>query len=83
VEASLLHRLNEAEAEAAIALCAQVLLGREGEDWRITGLDPEGVDLRRGGAVARLPFARPAEDADAALAAFAGLAAEARRRNGP
>jgi putative heme iron utilization protein len=82
-EASLLHRLNEPEAAAAIALYAQVLLGREGEDWRVTGLDPEGADVRRGGAVARLPFAEPAEDADAALAALAGLAAEARSRSDP
>jgi len=78
-EAALLRRLNETEA-AAIALCARALLGREGDGWRLTGIDAEGADLRRGGAVARLQFAPPVADADAAFAAVTGLVAQARRR---
>jgi putative heme iron utilization protein len=77
-EPALLRRLNETEA-AAIAVGAGVLLGLAGDGWRLTGIDPEGADLRRGGAVARLPFAAPVGDAEEALAAVAGLAAEARR----
>lgn len=81
-EAAILRRLNETEADA-IAICAQILLGRAGEGWRLTGVDAEGADLRCGGAVARLPFAEPVSSADAALAAFADLAAEAKRRSAP
>jgi heme iron utilization protein len=78
-EGEILRRLNETEAPA-IALCARVMLGG-GDGWSLTGLDAEGADLRRGGAVARLPFAEPVGDAPAALAAFADLVAEARRRD--
>jgi heme iron utilization protein len=81
-EGEILRRLNETEAPA-IALCARVMLGGGGDGWSLTGLDAEGADLRRGGAVARLPFAEPVGDAPAALAAFADLVAEARRRDAP
>jgi putative heme iron utilization protein len=81
-EGEILRRLNETESQA-IALCARVLLGGAGDGWRLVGVDAEGADLRRGGAVARLPFAEPAGNAAAALAAFADLAAEARRRDAP
>jgi putative heme iron utilization protein len=81
-EPETLSRLNGTEA-GAIALCARVLLGLEGDDWRVTGIDPEGADLRRGGTVARLPFPEPAADAAAALAAITGFAAEAKRRSVP
>lgn len=29
-------------------------LGLEGDGWRMTGIDPEGLDLRRAGSIARL-----------------------------
>lgn len=29
-------------------------LGLEGDGWRVTGIDPEGLDLRRAGSIARL-----------------------------
>jgi putative heme iron utilization protein len=49
-----------AEAEAEI-LDAERLLGRAAGGWRLTGIDPEGLDLRRpmdaGGETARLDFA--------------------------
>jgi putative heme iron utilization protein len=55
LEESIVAHMNEDHADA-IHLCATRLLGREGEGWRMTGVDAEGVDLRRGGAVARLAF---------------------------
>ena len=62
----------------AVALYAKVLLGRTGEDWRMTGCDPEGIDLRHGGDIARLDFERPVGDAEAAQAELVRLARRAR-----
>ena len=57
----------------AVALYAQVLAGAEGEDWRMTGCDSEGFDIRSGGRVHRVAFARPiAEAAWAQVEALAG-----------
>lgn len=38
---------------------AGALLGRAGGGWRMTGIDPDGFDLRLGGRTARLEFDRP------------------------
>lgn len=57
-EPDILEHLNEDRAEA-IALYAQRLLGRAGAGWRMTGIDPEGIDLRCNGETARLDFAAP------------------------
>ncbi|HEX3499109.1 MAG TPA: pyridoxamine 5'-phosphate oxidase family protein [Stellaceae bacterium] len=69
-EAALVDELNEGDPGA--------LLGRKGEGWRLTGIDAEGLDLRRAGMVARLDFSAPVGDAAAARAAFARLEATAR-----
>lgn len=45
-----------------------------GSGWTVTGVDPEGCDLRRGGAVARLAFESRATDAETARAAFRRVA---------
>ncbi|MBI4185112.1 MAG: pyridoxamine 5'-phosphate oxidase family protein [Proteobacteria bacterium] len=58
-EAALLADLNREYAEA-LALIAGRLLRRRGRSWRMTGLDPEGIDLApRTGRRARLQFDRP------------------------
>ncbi len=41
--------------------------------WVVTGLDPDGCDLRRSGAIARLDFDAPASSAGAVNAALAAL----------
>lgn len=66
-EAGIVNHMNDDHADA-LQLYAEKLLGLSGGGWRMTGIDAEGIDLRRGGQVARLPF-------DAPLAA----AAEARK----
>ena len=48
-----------------------VWLARHG--WRVTGVDREGIDLRRDGIVARLEFPTPADSADAAAQAVDNL----------
>jgi heme iron utilization protein len=57
-EPEILKRMNEDHADA-IAGYARRLLHREGEGWRMTGIDPEGIDLRRNGETARLDFSAP------------------------
>jgi len=76
-ESDILQHMNQDHAEA-IELYATRLAGASGGDWRMTGIDPEGIDLRRGGAVARLDFPVPVGDAEGARAALVRLAREAR-----
>src|SRR6185312_16912377 len=76
-EASILAHMNE-DHRATIDLYAQRLLGRSGQGWRLTGVDPDGADLRLDAAAARLEFAAPVADADAVRREFIRLASEAR-----
>src|SRR6266478_4270953 len=55
-EAEIIAHMNADHADA-IALYAAHLLRRQGTGWRMTGIDPEGIDLRREGDTARLDFA--------------------------
>jgi putative heme iron utilization protein len=64
-EPRIVAHMNEDYGDA-IVLCANVLLGRAGDGWRMTGIDTEGCDLRRIGTVARLPFDMPVEDGESA-----------------
>ena len=47
---------------------------KRGPGWHMTGLDPEGADLRRAGETARVDFAEPVFDGTAALSALASAA---------
>jgi hypothetical protein len=76
-EAEILERMNGEQGPDVDAL-ANHLVGRHESGWRLTGVDPEGCDLRRGGAVARLDFTTLARDADDARAELANLIREAR-----
>jgi putative heme iron utilization protein len=70
-EAALLDRLNET-AGLADRLARQET-GRSAAGWRITGIDAEGIDLRREGMVARAEFAAAVAAADAIGAAVDSL----------
>jgi heme iron utilization protein len=61
VEESAVAHMNEDHGEA-LALYATRLAGAPAADWRATGLDPEGIDLVAGDAVARVPFDRRVAD---------------------
>ncbi|HEX3883306.1 MAG TPA: DUF2470 domain-containing protein [Stellaceae bacterium] len=76
-ESGIVEHMN-ADHGGAVALCAERLLGRGGDGWRLTGIDPEGVDLRRGAETARLDFAKPVHDAVTARAALIALVDQAR-----
>jgi putative heme iron utilization protein len=82
-EASAIAHMNEDHADA-VQLYATKLLdapsGGEGSAWRVTGIDPDGLDLARGDAVLRLPFAARVTTAAQLREILAGLAKQARGR---
>jgi len=77
-EEALVARLNGAAGMAD--RLARLGTGRQANGWRVTGVDPEGIDLRRDGSVSRLEFPAPADDPDAAAAAIDGLLQAAKPR---
>jgi len=70
-EDSLTARMN-GQGGLADAL-ARGTAGRTGTGWRITGVDPEGIDLRRKGSVARAEFSMPVMDEAGAESAALAL----------
>jgi hypothetical protein len=80
-EAEIVGHMN-ADHGNALAAIATGLLGRPGPTgpgaWVMTGIDPEGCDLRAGGRRVRAGFAAPVRDPGAARAALVALARKAR-----
>jgi heme oxygenase (biliverdin-IX-beta and delta-forming) len=76
-EPDIVGHMNEDHADA-VDLYANGLLGRAGSGWRMTGIDPEGCDLRREATVARLDFEHPVSDASGARAVLVDLVEKAR-----
>jgi len=78
-EESAVDHMNADHAEA-VRLYATRLLGEPDADWRITGIDPDGVDLGAGPLRARLDFIKPVTTAAALRHRLAQLALQARGR---
>jgi heme iron utilization protein len=78
-EAGAVAHMNDDHAEA-VRLYATKLLGAEDGAWRLTGLDPDGLDLARGDATLRLKFAQPVLTAEQLRKVVVELAAQARGR---
>ena len=76
-EPDIVKHMNEDHAEA-VELYATRLGGAGGTGWRMTGIDPEGIDLRRAGSVVRLDFPVPVGDPEGARAALVRFARQAR-----
>jgi putative heme iron utilization protein len=76
-ESDILAHMNADHADT-LDLYATRLAGQSGTGWRLTGIDPEGADLRRAGGVARLDFGRPVRNAQEVRRAFIELAQRAR-----
>ena len=76
-EGDIVAHMNDDHADA-VALYAVALLGRSDGAWRMTGIDPWGIDLRNGGEIARLGFDAPAASADDARRALVALVRKAR-----
>jgi putative heme iron utilization protein len=77
-EPGILKHMNEDHADA-VDNYARRLLGREGAAWRMTGIDPEGIDLRSHTEIARIDFVAPVMTPDAARAVLVQLAMDARK----
>ena len=76
-EPDVVEHMNEDHADA-VELYATVLLGQPGGGWKLTGIDPEGCDLRLEGRTARLDFDHPVADAEAARMELVRLVRKAR-----
>jgi len=76
-EAGAVTHMNDDHAEA-VRLYATKLLGAEDGPWRLTGLDPDGLDLARGDATLRLPFPERVTGAEQLRKVVVALAAKAR-----
>ena len=75
-EGAVAH-MNDDHAEA-VRLYATKLMGAEDGPWRLTGLDPDGLDLARGDATLRLPFPQRVTNAEQLRKVVVELAAKAR-----
>jgi heme iron utilization protein len=78
-EAGAVEHMNQDHAEAT-QLYATRLLGEEAGPWRITGIDPDGVDLAAGDKTARLPFRERITGAGPMRMALVAFAKEARAK---
>ena len=78
-EASAVAHMNDDHADA-VALYATELLGGAAGPWRVTGLDPDGLDLACGDAVLRLEFPQRIATAARLREVLADLAREGRER---
>ena len=76
-EASAVAHMNEDHADA-VRLYATKLLGAEDGPWRLTGIDPDGLDLARGDTTLRLAFAERVTTAQQLRKVVVDLAAKAR-----
>jgi putative heme iron utilization protein len=78
-EGAVAH-MNDDHAEA-VRLYATKLLDAEDGPWRLTGLDPEGLDLVLGETPLRLPFPARVTTAAELREVVVGLAQEARAKD--
>lgn len=76
-EPGIVGHMNEDHGDA-VQLYAEKLIGRTAGGWTMTGIDPEGVDLRRRGETARLDFDAPLTSAGEARKVLVALVARAR-----
>lgn len=81
-ESDIVAHMNDDHADA-VAAYAVALLGRPDGLWRMTGIDPWGIDLRNGGEIARLAFDTPVLTPDGARKALVSLVRQARTGNSP
>jgi heme iron utilization protein len=76
-EAGIVAHMNGDHADT-LDLYASALLGQTGSGWLMTGVDRDGIDLRRRERTARLAFAAPVHTPEEVRAELVRLAARAR-----
>lgn len=79
-EASAVAHMNEDHAEATRLYAVRLLRKRPGK-WRISGIDPDGLDLMLGDETARLAFAKRVTSGRALRLVLKDLADQARALN--
>lgn len=77
IETGAVSHMNADHAEA-VRLYATKLLGEKDAAWRLTGIDPEGLDLAFGDTTLRLPFPQRVTTAQQLRSTVVELAAKAR-----
>ena len=78
-EESAIAHMNADHADA-VRLYATKLLRADDGPWRLTGLDPDGLDLALGDATLRLPFPQRVTNAEQLRKVVVELAQQARSR---
>jgi len=76
-EADAIEHMNADHADA-VRLYATKLAGVKDGPWRLTGIDPEGIDMAFADKTARVVFSTPVTDAAMLRKALAAMAAKAR-----
>lgn len=76
-EQSAIVYMNE-DHRATVALFARRIARRTGDGWLVTGIDCDGMDLRLGDEIARVPFVSSVETPQALRERLAEMAASAR-----
>jgi putative heme iron utilization protein len=77
-ERDITEHMNSDHSQA-VGLYARALAGAPAGDWRLSGIDPEGIDLLCGERAVRIVFPKPIAGPAEARAALVALAAAARR----
>lgn len=77
-EESIVSHMNSDHSDA-VALYANRLAGRAGAGWRMTGVDPEGMDLALGGETCRVSFDAAVSSAGEVKGALISLLQTARQ----
>ncbi|HET7210707.1 MAG TPA: DUF2470 domain-containing protein [Methyloceanibacter sp.] len=78
-EAEIIEHMNADHADA-LELYATTLAGAAPGGWRMTGIDPEGLDIVQGSEARRVLFAERADTPEAARKELVKLATEGRAR---
>jgi heme iron utilization protein len=79
IEESAVEHMNADHADA-VRLYATKLLGEPDGAWRVTGVDPDGLDLALGDRIARMPFPTRIVSGTALRKALAEAGAQARAK---
>lgn len=80
IESEVVQHMNDNHGDA-LRLIGQNLIGRRGKHWWMTGIDPDGMDMRCGVSRHRLDFDRPIYSAAACRKILIELTAKARAKN--
>lgn len=82
-ERGAVEHMNADHADALALYAAGAGAGEAGTGWRLTGLDPEGLDLMAGERTARVPYPEPVRDMGSLRKVLVAMAAAARAADAP